>query len=396
MEASGQEQDKAAELGATWQGSGRDDLMTTGRLVTRRHEEGVQLQGWSNGPVRVATPCKGRHGAEGKQQRRRPVVAAHALYQLAEAMGKDGEDRISAFAPLLDGFLADGGDVDAHLPKIGMPKTFGGKTLATIACNWDINAPLCLQLLVDRGADVLARWDEARPSSDDEQRGLNPARYTPVYAATITATVAGTDLDRRCLDIIAAVPGAMEHVHEARVKRLIYDVMRYLRLGSTAHERRGMYRQIFTSGFESSWGCPYSARDINEALAPMRVVSLTDFRSHGAIPRSSEGIDCGTEDMDADAPCVFFSHRWLSPHVDPMLAHPDNAAKQKHKNMLGVMETAAADSAARQQPVASYNPVRTSGLQRQGSAAAQWRRRAQVRPMFSLRMHRCPGLLLAY
>ena len=44
MEASGQEQDKAAELGATWQGSGRDDLMTTGRLVTRRPEAKAKRQ----------------------------------------------------------------------------------------------------------------------------------------------------------------------------------------------------------------------------------------------------------------------------------------------------------------------------------------------------------------
>ena len=43
---------------------------------------------------------------------------------------------------------------------------------------------------------------------------------------------------------------------------------------------------VFLEGFESYWGCPYSASDVGEVLAPMLVVPLKILKKHQAIPIS--------------------------------------------------------------------------------------------------------------
>jgi hypothetical protein len=273
-----------------------------------------------------------------KARRRGKFGTDLGLYKLAEAMGTHGDDDIRTFEPLLDEFLAIGGSIDVVMPTLST-RCYNGKTLAVIACNWDVNAPRCLRACLARGADVLSPLDM---DAEGDEPSKNPSRFTAVYAATITATVAGTGCDRTCLDILASHGGeAMAPlIAEARVKRMIYDTLRHLREGKDVQQRRKMYRKMFKSGFESSWGCEYSPSDVAKVLAPMTVVPLRVLRERKAIPRSSERPTVGTEHVPDGAPVVFFSQRWLTAHMDAAKAHPDDKSASKWRTMVETMETA--------------------------------------------------------
>ena len=250
-------------------------------------------------------------------------------------MGVDGADTVELFAPLLQDFIASGGHVDEVTPR----QLFRGRSLATIACLPEINAPRCLQALIDAGADVVTRAGKRVLDGEDDAvaDSVNPSRETPIYNAILTAITCSRD--ERCLDTLAAVPGASELIHEERLKRLIYDVLHFLtQKAEDLPGRRKLYRQIFVDGFQSPDGCCHSAADVAQFLAPMVVVPTQHFQQRTGIPRSSERLAVGTELVEDDASIVFFSHRWLTPHSDPTKAHPDDEVASKWGRIAAVME----------------------------------------------------------
>ena len=62
-----------------------------------------------------------------------------------------------------------------------------GKSLATVACSWNVNAPNCLKVLLKLDATVLG------------------PRSPTMHAATVTAMQPATGLDDRCLQELRAL-----------------------------------------------------------------------------------------------------------------------------------------------------------------------------------------------
>ena len=100
------------------------------------------------------------------------------------------------------------------------------------------------------------------------------------------------------------------------------------------------------------------AGDVAAVLAPMTVVPLRVLRERKAIPRSSERPTVGTEHVPDGAPVVFFSQRWLTPHMDAAKAHPDDKSASKWRTMVETMETAVEEMQAAGSQGRLGDPVR--------------------------------------
>lgn len=67
----------------------------------------------------------------------------------------------------------------------------------------------------------------------------------------------------------------------------------------------------------------------------MVAVPLGAFVRHGRIPRSDDGLALPFLSLPSGARVIFVSHRWLRPHADPSMAHPDDADRSKHGLLCG-------------------------------------------------------------
>jgi hypothetical protein len=67
-----------------------------------------------------------------------------------------------------------------------------------------------------------------------------------------------------------------------------------------------------------------------KAESPMCVVELATFEKFGRLPRSSDKKTIELDVVPSDAKLVFISHRWLRPHADAKIAHPDDENASKH------------------------------------------------------------------
>ena len=136
----------------------------------------------------------------------RPVSAATAsselpresrsvrtFYNLAATMGENGTDNVKEFAADLQSWLDDNNDIDQTLPtsRKGVRGKHNGKTLATVACSSSVNAPECLKVILQHGADAL--------------KGISEGKCAALQAATITASLPRTGLDDRCLQELRAM-----------------------------------------------------------------------------------------------------------------------------------------------------------------------------------------------
>eukprot|EP01010_Urceolus_cornutus_P003787 NODE_554_length_1550_cov_252.945370_g416_i0.p1 GENE.NODE_554_length_1550_cov_252.945370_g416_i0~~NODE_554_length_1550_cov_252.945370_g416_i0.p1 ORF type:complete len:458 (-),score=102.54 NODE_554_length_1550_cov_252.945370_g416_i0:175-1494(-) len=68
--------------------------------------------------------------------------------------------------------------------------------------------------------------------------------------------------------------------------------------------------------------------------APMVVLPYTIFKAKGRFIRSSEGDAVEVSSLSKNSVIVFISHRWLRPHMDPTIAHPDNEKNEKHGHII--------------------------------------------------------------
>ena len=248
------------------------------------------------------------------------------LTAMALAMGGPGfpscsiregqaSDCIEKFEPLLLDYLSMGGNVDdtaTFKDFFGHHMGLKGWTLLRVAACAYINAPQCMLLLLNHGANPLLRDSTGRTVLAEAMATARHGATGPIDILQSRVSDSEQSASRLC------------DVTEAMMYKL-----RRGKMGITPQQTRQEFVQMRFHGF-TCYEKVYRPEDIDNHFAYMHLLNLKELQSRSSLPHTGDS-SClsllpqviSDPTLATNSRIIFVSHRWLGGN------HPDNDQNEK-------------------------------------------------------------------